>query len=211
MSTCEQENQRNPLVDEVAMAEKLSTINQIIIVLSGKGGVGKSTVAVNLALSLALRGLKTGLMDVDIHGPSVPKLLNLTDKRPAVKGEEIVPVTYQSDLLKVMSMGFLLGNRDEAVVWRGPMKMKAIEELDKHIVGPVLRALEQHEDWRLLLLPDHPTPVQGGAHSGNPVPFAMAGSGVTGILHLGFGETNAAKSGLRIENGCDLMEYFLKS
>lgn len=133
MSTCEQENQRNPLVDEVAMAEKLSNINQIIIVLSGKGGVGKSTVAVNLALSLALRGLKTGLMDVDIHGPSVPKLLNLTDKRPEVKGEEIVPVTYQSDLLKVMSMGFLLQGTEQAVIWRGPLKYGMIKDFIAHV------------------------------------------------------------------------------
>jgi len=107
MSTCEQDNQRNPLLDELAMADKLSKIDQVIVVLSGKGGVGKSTVAVNLALSLALRGHKTGLMDVDIHGPSVPKLLHLMNRWPEMKGEEIVPITYESDLLKVMSMGFL--------------------------------------------------------------------------------------------------------
>lgn len=128
MSTCEQENQRNPLLDEVAMAEKLSKINQIIIVLSGKGGVGKSTVAVNLALSLTLRGLRTGLMDVDIHGPSVPKLLNLTGKWPVVKGEDIIPVTYESDLLKVMSMGFLLQGTEQAVIWRGPLKSGLIKD-----------------------------------------------------------------------------------
>ena len=90
-------------------------------------------------------------------------------------------------------------------------KTKAIEQVDKYVVGPVLEALEQHKDWRILVLPDHPTPVQGGAHSGEPVPFAMAGSGIAGVLHTGFGETHAAQSGLRIENGCDLMEYFLKS
>ena len=90
-------------------------------------------------------------------------------------------------------------------------KKKAIEEVDRHIVGPVLQALEKHDNWRILVLPDHPTPVHGGAHSATPVPFAMAGPGVSGVVHLGFGETNAAKSGLRIENGCDLMEYFLKS
>jgi ATP-binding protein involved in chromosome partitioning len=128
MSTCEQDNQRNPLLDEVAMAEKLSKINQIIVVLSGKGGVGKSTVAVNLALSLALRGHRTGLMDVDIHGPSVPKLLNLTDKWPEVKGEDIIPVTYESDLLKVMSMGFLLQGTEQAVIWRGPLKYGMIKD-----------------------------------------------------------------------------------
>ena len=133
MSTCEQDNERNPLLDEIAMAENLSKINQIIVVLSGKGGVGKSTVAVNLALSLALRGLRTGLMDVDIHGPSVPKLLNLTDKRPTVKGDEIIPITYLSDLLKVMSMGFLLQGTEQAVIWRGPLKYSMIKDFIAHV------------------------------------------------------------------------------
>jgi 2,3-bisphosphoglycerate-independent phosphoglycerate mutase len=90
-------------------------------------------------------------------------------------------------------------------------KKQAIEQVDKHVVGPVLEALAGHESWRLLLLPDHPTPVESGAHSAAPVPFAMVGPGISGILHAGFGETNAAKSGLRIEKGCELMEYFLKS
>jgi ATP-binding protein involved in chromosome partitioning len=133
MSTCEQDNERNSLLDELAMAEKLSKINNIIVVLSGKGGVGKSTVAVNLALSLALRGLKTGLMDVDIHGPSVPKLLNLTDKYPTVKGEEIIPIPYLSDLLKVMSMGFLLQGTEQAVIWRGPLKYGMIKDFIAHV------------------------------------------------------------------------------
>jgi Mrp family chromosome partitioning ATPase/predicted Fe-Mo cluster-binding NifX family protein len=121
------------LLEEAAMAEKLSKINQIIIVLSGKGGVGKSTVAVNLALSLALRGLRTGLMDVDIHGPSVPKLLNLTDKRPVMKNDDIVPITYLSDLLKVMSMGFLLQGTEQAVIWRGPLKYSMIKDFIAHV------------------------------------------------------------------------------
>lgn len=91
------------------------------------------------------------------------------------------------------------------------MKKKAIEEVDRHIVAPVLKALKDYDTWRILVLPDHPTPVQHGAHSGEPVPFAMAGTGVTGILTLGFGETSAAQSGFRIENGFELMEYFLRS
>jgi 2,3-bisphosphoglycerate-independent phosphoglycerate mutase len=91
------------------------------------------------------------------------------------------------------------------------MKMKAIEKIDKHVVGPVLAALEKHENWRILVLPDHPTPVRNGAHSADPVPFAMAGTGMTGILHLGFGETHAAKSGFRVDKGHELMEYFLRS
>jgi 2,3-bisphosphoglycerate-independent phosphoglycerate mutase len=91
------------------------------------------------------------------------------------------------------------------------MKKTAIEQVDRYVVGPVLQALERYESWRILVLPDHPTPVGSRAHSGAPVPFAMAGTGVAGVLHLGFGETNAAKSGLRIEKGHELMEYFLKS
>jgi 2,3-bisphosphoglycerate-independent phosphoglycerate mutase len=90
-------------------------------------------------------------------------------------------------------------------------KVEAIERVDKYIIGPVLHALESRDQWRILVLPDHPTPVRGGAHSGAPVPFAMAGSGVKSVVHLGFGETNAAKSGFQIEKGYELMEYFLKS
>ncbi|MHC4623405.1 MAG: cofactor-independent phosphoglycerate mutase [Planctomycetota bacterium] len=91
------------------------------------------------------------------------------------------------------------------------MKKKALERIDRHIVGPVLDALEKYESWRILLAPDHPTPVRSGAHSPEPVPFAMAGTGITGILNTTFSEANAAKSGFRIENGYELMEYFLKS
>ena len=91
------------------------------------------------------------------------------------------------------------------------MKKMAIEQIDKHIVGPVLEALQKYESWRILVMPDHPTPVRTCAHSAEPVPFAMAGDSVSGILHTTFGETNAAKSGFRIDNGFELMEYFLKS
>ncbi|MCU0916081.1 MAG: cofactor-independent phosphoglycerate mutase [Planctomycetes bacterium] len=90
-------------------------------------------------------------------------------------------------------------------------KVQALEQVDRHIVGPVWDALQRYESRRLLLLPDHPTPVRGGAHSAEPVPFAMAGTQVSGVLQLGFSEANAARSGLRIEKGCELMEYFLKS
>jgi 2,3-bisphosphoglycerate-independent phosphoglycerate mutase len=91
------------------------------------------------------------------------------------------------------------------------MKKKAIEQIDKYIVGPVLEALQGYEKWRILVLPDHPTPISSRAHSAEPVPFAMAGTGVSGILHTTFSETNAAKSGFKIDNGFELMEYFLKS
>jgi 2,3-bisphosphoglycerate-independent phosphoglycerate mutase len=91
------------------------------------------------------------------------------------------------------------------------LKKKAIEQIDKHIVGPVFEALQCYENWRILVAPDHPTPVCVCAHSHEPVPFAMAGTGVEGVLHTTFTEANAAKSGLHIENGPELMEYFLKS
>ena len=91
------------------------------------------------------------------------------------------------------------------------MKKQAIELIDEHVVGPVFEALQKYESWRILVMPDHPTPVRTCAHSPDPVPFAMAGDNVSGILHAPFGETNAARSGFRIENGFELMEYFLKS
>jgi 2,3-bisphosphoglycerate-independent phosphoglycerate mutase len=91
------------------------------------------------------------------------------------------------------------------------MKQKAIEQIDKHIVGPLLGVLEKYDTWRILVMPDHPTNVRNGAHSSEPVPFAMCGTSVKGILHTGFSEKNAAKSGFRIDKGFELMEYFLHS
>jgi len=89
-------------------------------------------------------------------------------------------------------------------------KVKAVEQIDKHIVGSVLEALQKYEKWRILVMPDHPTPIATQAHSAEPVPFAMAGVGVSGVLHKNFSEANAAESGLMINNGFELMEYFLK-
>ena len=91
------------------------------------------------------------------------------------------------------------------------MKKKAVEQIDKYIVGPVLEALQDYESWRILVMPDHPTPIRSCAHSPEPVPFAMAGDNISGILHTTFSEANAAKSGFRIDKGFELMEYFLKS
>jgi 2,3-bisphosphoglycerate-independent phosphoglycerate mutase len=90
-------------------------------------------------------------------------------------------------------------------------KKTAIEQIDKHIVGPVLDALSKYDPWRILVMPDHPTPVRTCAHSPELVPFAMAGTGVQGIVQKPFSEANAAQSGFRIEDGFDLMEYFIKS
>jgi len=118
--------------DEKALKEKLDRIRHTFIVLSGKGGVGKSTVAVNLALSLSLRGLRTGILDVDIHGPSVPKLLGLSGKRVGIMNEEIIPIEVYTNV-KVISMGFLLDGNEQAVIWRGPMKANVIKEFLQHV------------------------------------------------------------------------------
>jgi 2,3-bisphosphoglycerate-independent phosphoglycerate mutase len=91
------------------------------------------------------------------------------------------------------------------------MKKKTIERIDKYIVGPVLEALQKYENWRILVMPDHPTLISSKAHTPEPVPFAMAGSKINGILHTTFSEANATKSGFKIDNGFELMEYFLKS
>lgn len=111
-----------------AVRERMSQIKHKVIVLSGKGGVGKSTVAVNLATSLALEGKQVGLLDVDLHGPTVPQLLGLNGCLPVVASDQtLVPVPV-GDNLRVMSIAFLLGEDDAAVVWRGPMKAVAIEQ-----------------------------------------------------------------------------------
>ncbi|MGB2807895.1 MAG: cofactor-independent phosphoglycerate mutase [Sedimentisphaerales bacterium] len=91
------------------------------------------------------------------------------------------------------------------------MKKKAVEQIDKYIVGPVLEAMQNYESWRILVMPDHPTLVSSKAHSSEPVPFAMAGDNISGILHTTFSEANAAESGFKIDNGFEIMEYFLKS
>jgi len=90
-------------------------------------------------------------------------------------------------------------------------KKKAIEQIDKFIVGPVYEAIQKKPSWRIMVLPDHPTPVTTGAHCGDAVPFAMSGTNISGVLASAYTESNAAKSGLRIDNGWELMEYFLKS
>jgi Mrp family chromosome partitioning ATPase/predicted Fe-Mo cluster-binding NifX family protein len=110
-----------------AIDERMGRIKHKIVVLSGKGGVGKSTVAVNLATALALEGKSVGLLDIDLHGPTVPQLLGLRGSRPATDGAVLLPVEVGSNL-KVMSIGFLLGEEGDAVVWRGPMKAVAIEQ-----------------------------------------------------------------------------------
>lgn len=112
---------------------ELNPIKQAIIVMSGKGGVGKSTVASQLAIALALKGSRVGLLDIDICGPSLSKMLNKEDGEIIQTEKGWLPVQVKSDLsLHLMSMAFLTSNKNSAVIWRGPKKHSMIE---KFIVG----------------------------------------------------------------------------
>lgn len=109
------------------IVKALERIRYKLFVMSGKGGVGKSSISVNIAAALARMGFKVGLMDVDIHGPSVPRLLGLTGQLETGKNSEIHPKRH-SDNLHVVSMESLLLDPDQAVLWRGPMKTSAIRQ-----------------------------------------------------------------------------------
>ena len=113
--------------EEVKVSKTLARIKNRILVFSGKGGVGKSTVAVNLALALSIRGKKVGALDVDIHGPNLAKMLGVEDKKMDISGEGIKPVQVNENL-KLVSMSFLIQDPDMPVIWRGPMKMKVIQQ-----------------------------------------------------------------------------------
>ena len=117
--------------DRRKLQSRLCRIRHKIVVLSGKGGVGKSTVAVNLATALMMSGKRVGLLDVDIHGPSIPTMLGLERERIQGNEDGLLPIDIGG--LKVMSLGFLLKNQDDAVIWRGPMKMGVIKQFLKDV------------------------------------------------------------------------------
>lgn len=113
--------------DEAKVSKVLARIKNRILVFSGKGGVGKSTVAANLALALSLRGRKVGLLDVDIHGPNLAKMLGVEGRKLEISEDSIKAVPVNENL-KLVSMSFLLDSPDLPVIWRGPMKMKVIQQ-----------------------------------------------------------------------------------
>jgi ATP-binding protein involved in chromosome partitioning len=106
-------------------APLLPDVEHVVAVASGKGGVGKSTVAANLAVSLAALGYRVGIVDADIYGPSMPMMFGITE-RPRIEANQVIP--FERYGVKVMSLGFVV-ETDTPVIWRGPMVMKALEQL----------------------------------------------------------------------------------
>ncbi|MEN8141581.1 MAG: Mrp/NBP35 family ATP-binding protein [Thermodesulfobacteriota bacterium] len=115
---------------DMAINSSLNKIKNKILVMSGKGGVGKSTVSVNLALGLAKRGYKVGLMDVDLHGPDICRMLNLNESLADAKvnKDELLPPMQYGDNLKVISLEYMMQDRDDPIIWRGPLKVQAIRQ-----------------------------------------------------------------------------------
>ena len=129
MSGCQH---TEPKQSDALLNDKLGRIAHTYVVMSGKGGVGKSTVAVNLAISLSMHGMRTGLLDVDLHGPSVPKMLGLSSERLGLVGKDIAPVEVLENL-KVVSMGFMLKGDADAVIMRGPMKSGLVRQFLENV------------------------------------------------------------------------------
>ncbi|CBI40085.3 unnamed protein product, partial [Vitis vinifera] len=123
---------KGPDPDLVAIAERMATVKRKILVLSGKGGVGKSTFSAQLSFALAAMDFQVGLLDIDICGPSIPKMLGLEGQDIHQSNLGWSPVYVESNL-GVMSIGFMLPNPDEAVIWRGPRKNGIIKQFLKDV------------------------------------------------------------------------------
>ena len=115
-----------------SIKQSLEKIKNKFLVMSGKGGVGKTSVSVNLSIALAGMGYKVGLMDVDIHGPDVPRMLGLKGMLNVGKNNKLSPMRY-SENLRMVSIESLIANKDDAIIWRGPLKNSII----KQFVGEV--------------------------------------------------------------------------
>ena len=162
------------------------------------GKTGAAITAVDLVRGLAKL---VGFELVGVEGAT-----GYLDTNFAGKGEAAIEALENNDVVLVH-----VEAPDEAGHAGNPEhKKKAIELIDQFIVGPVYEIIQSYDQYRILVMPDHPTPVQERCHLGEPVPFAMAGTGIKGILHKSFCERNSFESGFEINNGPDLMEYFLK-
>jgi len=117
-------------VPSLPRKERIPGVKHIVAVASGKGGVGKTTISVNLAASLALDGAEVGLLDADIYGPDIPTMMGVEGERPTLMGERLLPIERGG--MKLMSIGLLVG-REEAVIWRGPLMSKAIQEFLREV------------------------------------------------------------------------------
>jgi Mrp family chromosome partitioning ATPase len=112
---------------DAAVTESLNKIKHKYIVMSGKGGVGKTSTSVNLSLALANQGFNVGIMDVDLHGPDIPRMLGLTGMLTVNEQKKLIPISY-SENLKAVSIESLSPNKDDAIIWRGPIKYSAIQQ-----------------------------------------------------------------------------------
>ncbi len=112
---------------DAAVKSSLAKIKNKLIVMSGKGGVGKTSASVNISIALSKKGYKVGLMDVDLHGPDVPRMLGLKGTPDLSKNQKLNPLKY-SDNLSVISVESLTPNKDDAIIWRGPIKHSAINQ-----------------------------------------------------------------------------------
>lgn len=125
--TCSCDHKEKMSAEDQLVNKRLSNIKHKIMVMSGKGGVGKSSVAVYLALTLANRGKKVGLLDIDLHGPSIPHLLGIRGLLNITPDRQILPHSYNKNL-KVVSIECMMQDTDTAVIWRGPLKHGAIKQ-----------------------------------------------------------------------------------
>lgn len=119
----------------------LDSVKNIILVMSGKGGVGKSTIAVNLAFGLSLQNKNTGLLDIDLHGPSVVSMTGTENEKVQTNSDHLMIPIKKNEHLHIVSIASLLDHPDSPVIWRGPMKMGVIEQFIKEVSWPELEYL----------------------------------------------------------------------
>jgi len=129
------QNPQDPLDDSIK--DSLNKIKNKLIVMSGKGGVGKTSVSVNLAIALANKGFKVGLMDVDLHGPDIPRMLGIKDMIKMNKNQKLNPLSY-SENLKAVSIESFTADKDDAIIWRGPIKHSTIRQFIGNVEWGVL-------------------------------------------------------------------------